>query len=101
VPAKVQMIQSLPMIGWKYSAKSMGDLVSTLNIYADRPVLDRTDLSGTYDFTLEFTPGLENADSTVERSIFAAVEQLGLKLVCVKAPTNVMVVDHAERPSGN
>jgi uncharacterized protein (TIGR03435 family) len=34
-------------------------------------------------------------------SIFGAVEALGLKLVSEKGPVDVLVVDHAERPSGN
>jgi len=67
----------------------------------DRPVLNKTGLSGEYDFTLEWTPGIapDDADSP---SLFTAIqEQLGLKLEPQKGPVEVMVIDHAELPSEN
>jgi uncharacterized protein (TIGR03435 family) len=69
----------------------------------DRPVVDRTSLTGKYDFTLEWSNPLAggNADSTAA-SIFTAVqEQLGLKLEPRRAPIDVLVIDHAELPSEN
>lgn len=73
----------------------------------DRPVIDRTGIGGLFDIHLEFS-GLENlaapggvADNTAP-SVFTAVqEQLGLKLSPVKAPVEVLVIDHVEKPSGN
>jgi len=66
-----------------------------------RPVVNRTELSGGYDFTLKWAPdGAGNTDGGV--SIFTAIqEQLGLKLESGKAPAVVMVIDSAEKPSGN
>jgi len=67
---------------------------------AQRPVLDRTAIPGEFDFRLEFVAD----DSKPEdgRSLFTAIqEQLGLKLEPGKGPVEVLVVDHAEKPSAN
>jgi uncharacterized protein (TIGR03435 family) len=72
--------------------------------WVDRPVVDRTGLRGEYDFKIEATPEGRRNGNPDERevSVFTAVqEQLGLKLEASKAPVEVLVVDHAERPSGN
>jgi uncharacterized protein (TIGR03435 family) len=76
-----------------------------------RPVLDRTDLKGFYDFKLEFAPqtggmmadgGGEAPHTFFGPSIFTALrEQLGLKLVPEKSPVEVLVIDRLERPSSN
>ena len=80
----------------------------------DKPVVDRTGLTGRYDFQLRFTPdpiqlanfsGLEPpnaADLNAPPDIFTAFEQqLGLKLQPTKAVVDVMVIDKIERPSPN
>jgi uncharacterized protein (TIGR03435 family) len=78
-----------------------------------RPVLDKTGLTGSYDFTLDFvpdagqTPATTNADDNTlppdpGASIFTAVQQqLGLKLDPGRGPVGTLVIDHVERPSGN
>jgi len=71
-----------------------------------RPVVDRTNLMGPYDFDLTFQPESSTpspipapADAP---SIFTAVqEQLGLKLDPQRVPTDVIVIDSVERPSEN
>ena len=72
----------------------------------DRPVIDQTSIAGLYDLHLEFS-SLENsvvpvvADNAAP-SVFTAVqEQLGLKLSPDKGPVEVLVIDHAEKPSAN
>jgi uncharacterized protein (TIGR03435 family) len=74
----------------------------------DRPVVDKTGLTGRYDFTLVWNattilgstdPGLPTTDKP---SIFRAVEeQLGLRLRATREPVDVVVVDHIERPTEN
>jgi uncharacterized protein (TIGR03435 family) len=69
-----------------------------------RPVIDRTGLTGPYDFTIDWA--VDNAianDSPAGPSIFTALqEQLGLKLDSTKGPVEIIVVDHADRtPSEN
>jgi bla regulator protein blaR1 len=95
-------------------AVPIGNLLRTLATAVGRPVLDKTALTGLYDFTLTYAPdpsqlqglsggapGAQPAD-TESPSIFTAVqEQLGLKLDSGKGPVEIIVVDHVERPSGN
>lgn len=68
----------------------------------DRPVIDKTGLTGSYDYKLRWTfeVGTTTSDSD-SVSIFTALQQLGLKLETQKAPFEVLVVDHAEKPSAN
>jgi bla regulator protein BlaR1 len=59
-----------------------------------RAVLDKTGLTDKYDFTLQWTP------EESQPAIFAAIEeQLGLKLELQRAAMDVLVIDHAEKPS--
>jgi uncharacterized protein (TIGR03435 family) len=74
------------------------------------PMIDRTGLSGTFDFTLEWAPprhgrlpsgeviDMESDGPTFEEAVR---DQLGLKLQSTKAPVEVPVVDHVEKPSEN
>jgi bla regulator protein blaR1 len=94
-------------------------LVEQLSWQLGRSVLDKTGLTGMYDFTLQWTPdpshavtlkGTEesqpSADSIPSGSsgptLFTALEeQLGLKLVPQKASMQVLVIDHVEPPAEN
>lgn len=68
----------------------------------DRPVLDKTGLTGVYDFTVD-TSGLgfngqPPQDPNAGPSIFTAIQDnLGLRLEAQRAPVDVLVIDHAER----
>ncbi len=74
-------------------------LAHQLSQQLGRPVIDRTELKGTFDFKLTFAPGLADSDGP---SIFTAVEeQLGLKLEPQRGPVEVLVIDTVERPSAN
>ncbi len=92
----------------------IADLVRLLSQQLGRTVVDKTGLTGKYDFKLKWTPdenqgppgppGADNApppDSSGP-SIFTAVqEQLGLKLESQKGAVKILVVDHGEKPSEN
>jgi uncharacterized protein (TIGR03435 family) len=76
----------------------------------DRPVLDKTELEGKFDFIMEFTPQFNGplppgANFTPDPSgpTFqeALKEQLGLKLAPQTGPVDVIVIDHVEEPSVN
>ena len=83
---------------------AMNDIKNILEGPTGRYVIDKTGLTGHYDFELRWTPDDTPADSPIANgpSIFAAVqEQLGLKLEPAKAPVEVLVIDSAQRPSEN
>ena len=96
---------------------AMSDLVRSLSQQLHRTVIDKTGLTGKYDFELNWAPdqgsdpmfkgaeGLQKTDSTPESagpSIFTAVqEQLGLKLQSASGPVETLVIDHIELPSEN
>jgi uncharacterized protein (TIGR03435 family) len=66
----------------------------------DRPVIDKTGLSGTYDYKLEWGDDL-SADPGVVSVFSAFQQQLGLRLESTKARVRILIVDHAEKPSEN
>jgi len=60
--------------------------------------VDRTGLKGGFAIDLEWSP--EQKAASDKPSIFTAVqEQLGLKLESTKAPVDVIVIDHVEKPT--
>lgn len=83
----------------------------------DRPMVDLTGLKDRYDFQLKWTPDdsqfaqFRGAGMTMPApsdaadappSLYTAVqEQLGLKIDATKAPDQVMVIDHVDKPSPN
>jgi len=83
---------------------SMQDFVVMMLYYVDKPVVDHTNLKGTYDFTLKYTYDDERAptDGTAPAGLFTAIqEQDGLKLEPMRAAADVVVVDQIQRPSAN
>jgi uncharacterized protein (TIGR03435 family) len=100
---------------WKftYTNVSMGDLVARVASNFDRPLLDKTGLKGSYDFTLEYrrlnlamptdeaAAIAQRANADAGPSIFTALQLLGLKVIHTKEPIEILVIDHAEKPSEN
>jgi len=91
-------------------ATNMPRLAALLPMFLDRPVLDRTNLTGVYEFTLRVEmdaeprlpePGQVFMGFGMTPSIFAAVAELGLKLAPEKGPVEIFVVDRIERPTEN
>jgi len=90
---------------------TMAEFASILQRSAlENPVLDRTGLSGRYDFDLEFTPDEtvfggalgKGTDDSTKPNLYAAIQQqLGLRLEATKGPVQALVIDHVERPSEN
>ena len=79
---------------------SMELLASYVGNRLGRIVLDKTGLSDTYDFTLEWTPD-PASDSPAPSLAIALREQLGLTLESRKSPVEVLVIDSIDRPSEN
>jgi uncharacterized protein (TIGR03435 family) len=75
----------------------------------DRSVVDRTGLSGRYDFDLDFAPddrlwggAFPRPENSDKPDLFEALqEQLGLRLEATKGPVDTLVIDRIERPSEN
>ncbi len=85
----------------------MDYLTWLLSVHLDRPVIDRTGLKGTYDFTLSFTPELsaglpDPAADSSDPGLFEALQkQLGLKLEAQRGLVPILVIDHVEKPGDN
>jgi uncharacterized protein (TIGR03435 family) len=83
----------------------------------DKPVVDQTGLKGRYDFNLKWTPDESQFaqfrtvgsvvppptdDPNAPPALYTAIqEQVGLKMGPAKAPDDVIVIDHAEKPTAN
>jgi uncharacterized protein (TIGR03435 family) len=91
---------------------TVSDLASSLTGILGRVVIDKTKLTGKYDFDLHWTPdetalkGPGDPDAPPPDpngpSIFTALqEQLGLELKATKGPVEMLVIDHAEKPDAN
>ncbi len=82
------------------------ELTASLQSLTGRPVVDRTGLTGAFDFDLEWTSGTiappvgANPPADDGPSIFTALqEQLGLKLESTRGPFDVLVIDSIQRPT--
>jgi uncharacterized protein (TIGR03435 family) len=93
------------------SMKALADFLSQPFLSGlGRPVLDKTGLTGTYNFTLDWSsqlwramPGGASAPASADEAgpIFSALGEVGLKLQPSTGPIDVVVVDHVERPTEN
>jgi len=107
------------------SAASISSMMGMLQIYAGRPVIDKTDLRGLFDFAIRFSQeGLFNPDGRPMSSasapipapgappggntaadpvpsLFTAIQELGLKLESAKGPVEVLVVESVQKPNEN
>lgn len=79
--------------------ESMPDLALRLSQYFEKPVLDRTGLTGSYDFRVEYRS--DDARPDVISMILTTVQELGLKLEVSKGPVESIVIEHVEKPSAN
>jgi uncharacterized protein (TIGR03435 family) len=109
----------------KFEAKrlTMTMLAGNLERFTDRPIVDMTDLKGSYDFSLDVTPedyrtmliraavasgvslppeAVRLLDGASLSSLFDALQKVGLKLDARKAPLDVLIVDEARKtPTAN
>ena len=86
--------------------RTIAQLGNTLQSMVQRPIIDRTGLTGAFDVDLRWgTAG--NVTTSREpvlddASIFTALqEQLGLKLESVRAPFDIVVIDSVRRPTAD
>jgi uncharacterized protein (TIGR03435 family) len=100
--------------------QTMKDLATRLSDTLSKPVIDMTELTAKYDFTLTYSPEgmnsgmmmlapppgaggggrgpVDTPDAETPLTIFAAIQsELGLKLEPKKGPVDLIVVDHIEK----
>jgi uncharacterized protein (TIGR03435 family) len=70
-------------------------LISLLAHPLDKPIVDKTHLTGTYNIDLKFAPDGDTA-STQPDIVTAIQQQLGLKLESQKIPFETLVIDHCD-----
>ena len=96
----------------------MASFADLLGRFVDKPVVDMTGITGSYDFDLDFTPedymamlirsaiaagvtmppeALRMLSGSSGDSLMNALDRLGLKLENRKAPVEVLVVDRMEK----
>jgi uncharacterized protein (TIGR03435 family) len=109
----------------RFEAKklTMAQFASNLERFADRPIIDATGLTASYDFAIEFTPedyramliraaisagvnvppeAMRALEGTSEGALSDALQQVGLRLEARKAPLDVLVIDDAlKTPAAN
>jgi bla regulator protein BlaR1 len=90
--------------GW-----GMANLATVLSSHLSRPVVDKTGVTGSYDFHLDLplppppgAPGIDDPNTPdLLGNVNDAVQKLGLKLEPTKGSTEFVVIDHIERPTEN
>lgn len=109
----------------KFEAKrvTMATLAAILERFVDRPIVDMTELKGSYDLALDVTQedyramlihaavaagvtlppeAMRLLDSASLASLFDALQKVGLKLDASKAPLDLLVIDEARKtPTDN
>jgi len=94
---------------------NMGDLANVMQrVVLDWPVVDQTGIVGRFNFALKWTPDdsqfrqilvkipTPTDSANAPPDLFTALqEQIGLKLDVIYAPSEIMVIDRIEKPSGN
>jgi uncharacterized protein (TIGR03435 family) len=84
----------------------ISSLLTLLTAQTERPVIDKTGLTGVYDIDVRLpgglSPGRPQTDFGLDGSLFTAVrEQLGLKLTPATEKVEVLVIQAVERPAPN
>jgi uncharacterized protein (TIGR03435 family) len=109
---------SLSGVTLRGSTVPISSVLGTLQRYVGSPIIDKTDLTGLFDFTLRFSQeGLVNFDGmplaspdtvippclVIDRAptLFTAIQEVGLKLEAAKGPVEILVVDSVQKPTEN
>jgi uncharacterized protein (TIGR03435 family) len=98
-----------------FTSATLASFSRAISVLMARPVVNMTDIQGHFNITLDVTredlsgmnfpsdtASTNNDENKASSSIFAAIQQLGLKLEPRSAPVQHLVVDSAEKaPIGN
>jgi uncharacterized protein (TIGR03435 family) len=108
-PGNVSIFKPTPEVvgpALALSGVPMSRVAALVQMMADRPIIDRTELTGLFDVFLNFPDlaglsGDELQTAMADQLSSRLQEQLGLKLEPARVPVEVLVIDRAERPSEN
>ncbi len=101
-PSDVQTHGSQHGLEFVVSNANMRTVIAVLSTMVQAPVVDKTGLTGTYAYTLQFGQEWSAHDPDSWPSIFTAVqEQMGLKLEAVHEAVPNLVIDHVTKPTEN
>jgi uncharacterized protein (TIGR03435 family) len=104
----------LPLLNFRGGGQPIQMLVNQISSFLNKRVVDKTGLTGLYDFELRFsmgtqmplttqTPGAGTTTPTAAiddgPTMFDAVRELGLKLESARGPVEHLVIDSVERPT--
>jgi uncharacterized protein (TIGR03435 family) len=127
MPRGSMMFTTNPTLGMvmRGTAVPLGSMINMLQQQVGRPVIDKTDLKGVFDFVLQFSPEGLNMPGLLGGvappapanpppgatappvasepipSIFSALQELGLRLESTKGPVEVLVIDAVQKPTTN
>ncbi len=86
----------------KATRESIGDFIQLVGVSTDRPVIDKTGITGYIDYEILISrEGVRTPDDMNRAIVDAVKDQLGFKLEAAKDPMDLLVVDHAEKASAN
>jgi uncharacterized protein (TIGR03435 family) len=104
----------MPLLNFNGGGQPMQMLVNQISSFLNKRVVDKTGLTGLYDFHLQFSMGTQmplttqapGAGTTTPTApiddgptMFDAVRELGLKLESERGPVEHLVIDSVERPT--
>jgi uncharacterized protein (TIGR03435 family) len=127
VPPRGGMFMMMTPTGLTMQAAGvpLTNMINMLQQLVGRPIIDKTDLKGLFDFKFQFSPegvtlpsppgglqpgpGLGPAGPAATPptaadpvpSLFTAIQELGLRLESAKGPVTVLVVDSVQKPTEN
>ena len=86
----------------KATKESIADFVQLVGVSADRPVIDKTGLTGDIDYDILVSQPDGKTSDDVNRAIVEAIkDQLGVKLEPAKDPIDLLVIDKVDKPSAD
>ncbi|HWG16719.1 MAG TPA: TIGR03435 family protein [Acidobacteriaceae bacterium] len=80
-----------------YSMEAFAEFLSSPATRLGRPVIDKTGLTGKYDFDLNWSVYMTSPED--QGVIFGALGEVGLKLQSATDPVETVFIDHAEQPA--
>jgi uncharacterized protein (TIGR03435 family) len=84
----------------KATKESIVDFVQLVGVSADRPVIDKTGVTGDIDYDILISqPAAGSLEEMNRAIIYAVIDQLGLKLEPARDTIEVLVVDRVDKPS--